>query len=97
MCLGGMGQTSGERDQLVAWPRSLGSPTWIWASALGGDSYTLPLNLRLAGGSVMMMEDGSPVCLAAGKLLEGRGGITGPPADSLVGLFMVRALDSHGQ
>ena len=26
----------------------------------------------------MMMEDGPPVCLAAGKLLEGRGGITGP-------------------
>ena len=45
MCLGGTGQTrQGERQstqpgcgwELVAWPRSLGSPIWIWVPPLVG-------------------------------------------------------------
>lgn len=79
-----------------------GVPHLDLGSALGGDSCALPLNLGLAGVSVMMREDGSPVCLAAGKLSEGRRRHNWAvclflPADSLVGLFVVRTQDSHGQ
>lgn len=79
-----------------------GVPHLDLGSTLGGDSCALPLNLGLAGVSVMMREDGSPVCLAAGELLEGRRRHTWAvclflPADSLVGLFVVRTQDSHGQ